>query len=695
VALLEADRAGRTPLHVAQAREAAKARERSAEVDDERPLTAEEQERYAIVRRCRKVFESARKTRKPHETFDLAWSLFTGDVWSPRRPPWRAAITINKIYSFIMFMVAIMTDNKPRISVEPLVPGSEDAADLLRKLSDRDWDDNDMQTEITVWALYGLIFGYAFLKVWYDPYANGGRGEHKVDVVPPYKVYTNGTAKDTTFKGGCEYIIHVEQMTMGWIRRNFPNEAKFCEKLKGMRSFDGSDDILNRDLIREGDAKIPRILSAMQVDRNTVLPQASQAHPNYMDNDHETVEIAEYWLRDDTWEEYREPIVENGRMKMVPQVEHGVAVMEVVGEKIITSDIDGALISVPDRQPKMVPATKSAWRLKYPNGRLVVIAGGRVLLRDIPNPYQTDGFPWAMWKDTDIGSIYGQGEPLRLRSCATAINKIASQVYEILQKTGNPGWKVKKGAGVNTNAITGQPGQCVPMEDTREGLVPMDKPQIPGEFFTLFEVISKGMAEVSGINDAVTGTMKADNTGFATIDQLQESSSAPIRLKVRNFESGIRRFGKLRIQLIQQYDQGESPLRIQNDFAPGVSEPAGNTQVQFRRYNNNDLQGQIEFNVVPISSLSTSPASQWNKWMTMLEKGLIDITAWHEKHRIESWKTTLPRMLAQKELDAEREAATKRASKVGGSKTSARSAAQSRRAPPSQGPSAQQNAMVR
>ena len=585
-----------------------------------------------------------------------------------------------------------MTDNKPRVSVEPLVPGSEDAADLLRKLSDRDWDENDMQSVISVWALYGLIWGYAFLKVYYDPFANGGRGKHCADVIPPYKIYVNPTAKGIE---DAEYIIHVDNITMGWIRRNFPKQAKSCEKLKGQHSFNTTDDIMTRDLIREGDAKGPRIMSAMQVNRNVVLPQATNIHPNYLDDDHETVEIAEYWLRDDTIEPYQCPIVKNGHMQMVPLIEHGVVVMEVKGEKTIISDIDGSAIQVPDRKPKMVPQTEMKWRFKYPNGRLVVIAGGKVLLRDIPNPFQTDGFPFAVWKDYDVGSIYAQGEPLALRSCATAVNKIASQVYEILQKTGNPGWKGKKGAGINFAAITGQPGQVIQMEDVKEGLVPLDKPQVPGEFFQLFEVITKGMAEVSGINDAVTGSASAANAAYATIDQLQEASSAPIRLKVRNFESGLRRYGKLRIQLIQQYDQGDRPLRIQSDFSPSVVEPSGDVQVEFRRYNNNDIQGQVEFNVVPISSLSVSPAGTWNRWMTLLDKKLIDITAWHEKFRIESWKTTLPRMLAQQKQDAAQEAALKKASKVGGSKTSARSAAQSRRGPPSQLASPQQNGFVR
>lgn len=672
-------------------REAALAK-RPRDDEDELELSPEATERYRILRYCAKTLETARRTRKPHETFDRAWALYKGDVWSPRRAPWRASITINKIRAFITFIQAIMTDNKPRVSVEPLVPGSEDAADLLRKLSDRDWDENDMQLVCSLWVLYGLIWGYAFVKVYYDPYANGGRGKHCTDVIPPYEIFVNPDAKSVE---DAEYIIHCKQMTMGWIRRNFPVQARMVDKVKGFKTHDESDKMgdRNRDYVRDGDNKAPRILSAMNIDGNVTYPPSPMTQNRYFDDDRETVEIAEYWLRDETLEAYQRPIVKGGKMEMQPEVVDGVAVMEVVGTKQIISDIDGTLISVPDRQPKMVPKMETAWRLKFPNGRLIVIAAGKILLRDIPNPYQTDGFPFSMWKDYDVGSVYAQGEPLALQSCATAVNKIASQVYEILQKMGNPGWKIKKGAGVNTNAITGQPGQCVPMEDTQQGMVPLDKPTIPGEFFTLFNIITEGMAEVSGVNNAVTGTMKADNTGYAAIDQLQESSSAPIRLKVRNFEAGLRRYGKLRIQLIQQYDNGDRPLKIEKPFDPDVVQPAGDVQVEFRNYKNADLQGLVDFQVVPISSLSVSPSGTWNRWLTLKDKGIIDLIAWHEKNRIEGWKTTLPRMLAQQKIDMAQATAAKAASKGGGS--GAKSAAQSKRGPASQLPSRQQNAAVR
>ncbi|MGH7714390.1 MAG: hypothetical protein ACREML_00190, partial [Vulcanimicrobiaceae bacterium] len=165
------------------------------DVDDaDDDLTEEEQAKLKIIRYCTRLYDDARKAREPYETFDVAWDCFVGNMWPQRWPTWRAKIGINKIRAFITFMVAVMTDNKPRISVEPLVPGTEDAADLLRKLVDRDWDENSMQQKLTIFVLYGLIWGTGFMKLTYDPFADGGRGKHLATPVVPYRVYTNRTA---------------------------------------------------------------------------------------------------------------------------------------------------------------------------------------------------------------------------------------------------------------------------------------------------------------------------------------------------------------------------------------------------------------------------------------------------------------------------------------------------------------------
>ena len=686
-----------------------KARGQSDDDDDRPVLTEEEQQRFKIIRYCTNLYDQSRKAREPFETFDVAWDLFIGNVWPTRWPTWRAKITINKIRAFITFMQAVMTDNKPRLNVEALVPGSEEAADLLRKLVDRDWDENNMQQKVATFVLYGLIWGTGFLKITYDPYADGGRGKHVATPVVPYRIYTNRTA---TCIEDAEYIIQAEIQTMGWVRRNFPDKAEVVNRVRQTRTADRRE--RDRDYIREGDVnESQRIITAQNVNGNITGPQYSMPNPQYMEDDEDEVEVVEYWLRDDTLETYQRQKVVNGQPQVQPVLNaEGMYTFEPTGKmRIATSEIDGSMFASPVMKPKMAPVMETCWRAKYPNGRLVMIAGGRVLLRDIPAPFQIDGFPYAMWKDYDVGNFWGLGEPLGLKDCAIALNRVVSQVYDILEKTGNPSFIMKKGAGVNAQSIKNKPGSIIPM-DEMDALKPLDKPAMPPQFFDLFKLLRESMAEISGVNDSVMGALPAANTAFATMDQLQESGAAPIRQKVRNLETGLTRVGKLRVQLIQQFDNGKRPLRERvetfnaapppsigadgEETTPSIVEPASNVEVKFRSYSRADLQGAVEFGIVPISSLSTSPAGAWNRWMDMYQKHLIDRQWWHEKFRIEGWRTNLPRMSQQEAQDAAREAAAKQMSKAKPGPAPTRPARARRKpAPPSNVPSRQANAMMR
>ena len=215
-------------------------------------------------------------------------------------------------------------------------------------------------------------------------------------------------------------------------------------------------------------------------------------------------------------------------------------------------------------------------------------------------------------KTTTRGTFNGTGEPIALKDCQLATNRIVSQVYDILEKIGNPTFKIKKGGGVNKEQIKNKPGLLIPMDDM-DAIAPLEKPPIPKEFFELFQLVAKSMAEIAGVNDAVMGAVQASGAAFATVDQLAESAAAPLRLKVRNFERCLSRYGKLSIQLIQQFDNGSRPLRVKSSPNKSTVQPPGEVNVEWRSYTKAQLQGQVDFKVIPISSLSTSPASTWNR----------------------------------------------------------------------------------
>ena len=638
------------------------ASERSASEEPDEPLTEEQQRELDTARYCLAMLSDGVDARRAFETFDEAWDTYNGNLWPARYPGWKARITINKVRSIVHFMQAVMVDNKPRINVEPLVPGSEDSADLLRKISERDWDENDMQDKVALAVIYGIIWGTGILKIWYDPYANDGEGKHMAAPVVPYRIYVNSTA---TCVADAEYLIHVEQQTLGWIRRHYPDKAAICEEFAGaqLSTVRNSD----RDFIREGSegggSYIDNAMATQSMSGpndggfstasgTTIVPPSYTKSSNGLGDD--TIEVGEFWFLDDAQEDYERAVLDkNGNTVMEPDTDaNGLPIREPAGTVVDLSPITFAPYKRTVYKTKMRPKMETAQRRKYPNGRLCVMAGP-VLLADIPNPFQTTGFPYAEWKAIDLGTFWGQGVVLPLKDIAIANNRIISQMYDILEKTGNPMLLYKKGSGLNTRTLKNKPGSLIPLDDLAD-IKPLDMRPMPSGFAELLSILGNSMGEVAGLQDSVRGASPGANTSFATVDQLQESGAAPVRQMVRNMERMLKRAGTLRIQLIQQFDKGRRPIRERvesphvavqtSEGEVEVVQPPAKVETKLTTYTAAQLQGVVEYGVEPDSSLATSPAGMFQRYTTMYDKHLIDQQAWLEQIRPNGWRKILKRM---------------------------------------------------
>ncbi len=384
---------------------------------DLEPLSEKEEEELAVARYCRKLLASGVKAREPYDTFDECWKAYIGDLWPSNMPGWKAKITVNKIRAFIHFMQAVMTDNKPRTSVEPVLPGTEDAADLLTKLVDRHWDRNDVQNINALAVLYGLVWGTGIVKTTYNPSANAGRGQHIDQAIPPYRIFVNDGA---TGVEDARFIIQIQPMPLGWIYDNFPEKARVVKKFRGAKIDHAGKSGESRDFINEGQGKAggDRVLSPLTMDGVTTMQMPRDTvRDRLYDDDQDRIEVGEWWFRDETEEVYERPKVRDGNPVMEDVTDDdGLPVMVASGSMTTQiSPLDGMPFAMPTYKVQQRPVMEKALRRKYPNGRLVIMAGP-VVLRDIPNPFQIDGFPFAEWKDQDVGVFWGQGEPPQVKA---------------------------------------------------------------------------------------------------------------------------------------------------------------------------------------------------------------------------------------------------------------------------------------
>jgi hypothetical protein len=680
---------------------------RPDEPDEDEKQDPRTEAEIKIARYCQQLLSSGIQGRQCYETFDLAWELYIGDMWPRGLARWKAKITVNKIRALIHFMQAVMVDNKPRYSVHPRVPGTEDAAKILGQLVDRDWDENDLQSKLALVTLWGLIWGTGIMKVGYDPRGAGGRGEHTCSPVVPYRVYVDPLA---TGIEDARFFIHIEPKALGWIYENYPEKALAVKKMRGSRVL--SDE--QRDFIREGQQSYfgdhgqnnQQLVGPGIVTPINVTNARDPSQPHGRNDDQDQIEVGEFWFRDERTEHYMRPKRVDGQIQTEDDLgDDGLPQLEIDRTITLPNPVDGSPMPYVVYKAKQKPIMEEGVRAKYPNGRLVVMAGPVVLV-DIPNPYQIDGFPFAIWKNQDVGVFWGQGEPLALKDLNIGINRLLGQIYDNLNLTGNPSFLVNKNAGIDMRTLRSRPGLVIPTEmEVDKAMKPLDVRTLPSQFFELGKALSDAFNEVSGIADSVRAGNVPGNTAFATVDSLQESSSATLRQKVRNLEKLIKRYGKLRTQLIQQWDNGERPLRKFDDMdgaspwtpifedgnpegrVVGVVPPASSTAVRFQNYTWQDLQGQVEFEIVPDSSLSTSPSSMWNKYMELWKNKLIDPVSFHEKFQLDDWRLIVKRMQA---MQASQAASAKGPAKGSGSKKKPQAPA-----PPTNGVSRFQAAAVR
>ncbi len=683
----------------ARKRDAALGREATRDDNSDDDLSEDQQKELEIARWCMQLLRDSERAREPYEAFEDCWDIFNGNVWPSKYPVWKAKITLNKIRAFIWFMQAVMTDQKPRINVEPLSKASTQAAKILGKLVDRDWDENDAQKYIALAVLYGLIFGTGFLKITYNPDAAGGKGKHEWSAPVPYRIWTNKTA---TCPEDADHIIHIEEQTMSWVARNYPEKYATVRKFKGAHVSSRSEGAGARDPVREGfgDSRLP-IENAVRTAINNVMQDLGKPSRNMDDND--TIDVGEFWFHDVETEDYERQKMIDGKPGMKDDIDaDGLPVLQISGYAIGMSEIDGQPFSYPKYKIKQVPDMETATRLKYPNGRLVVMCGP-VVVRDIPNPFQIDGFPFASWRNQDVGAAWGTGEPLGLKDGNVAINRLISQAYDIIEKTGNPQLKYKKGSGLDVRSLKNKPGSIISLDEI-DALQMLETKPIQPAHLELVSVLKGFLGEVAGLQDAVMGAAQASNTAFATVDSLQESGAAPLRARVRGMERMVGRAGKLRVQLIQQFDRADRPIRERiNNQAPApiadedgepiaVPMPIDAVQTRFTEYKQADIQGRVEFTIVPDSSMSVSPAGLKNFYLMLYDKHIVDQQAVLDKLKIDDGELILNRMQKAAAAAAQQKAASKAkpgpAPRPGGGSKGTPS-------PPSQIPSRKQNAGVR
>lgn len=297
-------------------------------------------------------------------------------------------------------------------------------------------------------------------------------------------------------------------------------------------------------------------------------------------------------------------------------------------------------------------------KLKYPNGRRVIIAGD-VLLYDGENPYKDGNFPFREWKCYHMpNQFWGMGEVEPLLSIEKEICELYDDIIENAHLMGNPIWLVDKNSGVAQGSLTNRKGLVVRKNPGTE--VKREAPAgLPAYIQNIVNDLKYDVQVVSGVFDATRGERPVSITSGVAIQALQESSQGRIRLKTQELEAVLSDLGGMWVHRIQQFWKVPRTIRIMGGDYEENSEPilVQGQPVRFEDVIGDELDGDFDVEILTGSTMATNRSARLDQLMQMSQlvaedgKPMIDRRTLLQNAEIDNVDEVIQRFAEQAEAE--------------------------------------------
>lgn len=480
-------------------------------------VPAGDQKERKLLNRIGTEFQRAKDYRAPWDTlFRTCWNFYIGRHWGAR-PKWKATPYENYVFSKTETILPLLTANRPTVHILPREPIYQEYAEHMQMLMRYLWDRLRMDGVVATATKNCLIFGKGFYYVYYDP----DTGEICCESVDPTNIYVD---RDATSIENARILIHVARMSVTEIVTRWPNsKGKFAVGAQTVE-----DQTI--DKAPSPDTVIPYEVGFAYQDAavtpGTTVRFERRDYDDFTDED-EMVQVLQVWIRDPS----------------------------ITMEKLLSPD--GNVIT--DSQGNEIIAAKA----KYPGGRLVIVAGNRVI-EDMPNPYDHGRFPYVEQNCYTIpGEFWCMSLVQNLISPQRELNRTLAHIIDHQNIMGHGIWVADKGSGVTPEMITPKPGILIE-KASRTEVRREDAPPLPAYIPQLLQHIRQAIDDISGIHQSFEGKKATNITAGVAITSLQEATFQRQAYLVRNLEDAIQQVGELILALAQQFYIEGKMVRVTN-----------------------------------------------------------------------------------------------------------------------------------
>lgn len=161
---------------------------------------------------------------------DQGGMLSSGKLTSPKAPPYRVRLTVNRVRGVVRTELSRMTSNKPNASV---VPASSEDQDLFAATAgEQVWEsiytDKKLARIYARTAFWQSVCGVGFIKCWWDTYATdsvtGMRGDICYAPVTPFHLFVPDLEQEEIEDQ--PYVINAYTKSVVWCKKTYGKDFR-------------------------------------------------------------------------------------------------------------------------------------------------------------------------------------------------------------------------------------------------------------------------------------------------------------------------------------------------------------------------------------------------------------------------------------------------------------------------------------
>ena len=594
----------------------------------------------------------------------------------------QSPVVVNVILPAVEQAIALLTTNRPRFSStareDSDVKIGKMFADILTYL----WDESlgNVQLKQAIKDYY--VKGRGAILAYIDPYGDYGKGEVCIKALDPLTVYIDPNAKDV-FCRDAAHMLMSAVYTRDEIRRLYP-DVDFTD----MKTT--TDDTVYTD--RE------QVTDFLHTKYRIIDRYTKQRVPFY--HVYNPMLGVEKVMEDEEFQQYlQQPaviqITQQGQQTVVDeeQVKEALQMIQQLGE------VFHYAMNPETQQPEPVPGPETEDQMAIPGSTVQlqvitiqqVIESGEIMVRVIMENrilrvmsigeklyYQgiikgVEEYPIVLLINRHAGSPFGISDVEVVKEMQKYVNKIRSLIIAHASNSTNVKVLVNRGSvdKIEFEREWSKAGTAVLEVDMELGQpIVVGLSPLPNELYKNEADARKDIQECLGIYALMQGDAGQAPATYKGTVALDEYGQRRIRSKKDDIEAFLNFLARILVQMIQSTYTEYKALRV---VRPNNIEE----KIEINKVNVDDISGTVKkinditvgkYDVVVVSG-SMLPSNRWAQfeyYMMMYEKGLIDQMEVLKKSEVVDTEGVLERMSIIQQLQQQLEAATQEIERLNG-----------------------------